>query len=195
MEGFVAQKLNAFETGKISRRTLIETLTLAATTVGATDAAKAQNPDPTLKAQLINHFSYTCPNYREAADWYSKILNLDQIGATDRDVVLPFGKKDEQPYGVTSKDVPLTHLIIRTRDANAAPAAGGDRPRPAPQAVIEHICFTVAGFDRDRATATLSALGVKNVRPLNSNSVHMDDPFGYDVQLSGLDETAFTSGG
>ena len=195
MEGFVAQKLNAFETGKISRRKLIETLTLAATTVGATDAAKAQNPDPTLKAQLINHFSYTCPNYREAADWYSKILNLDQIGATDRDVVLPFGKKDEQPYGVTSKDVPLTHLIIRTRDANAAPAAGGDRPRPAPQAVIDHICFTVAGFDRDRATATLSALGVKNVRPLNSNSVHMDDPFGYDVQLSGLDETAFTSGG
>ena len=195
MEGFVAQKLNAFETGKISRRKLIETLTLAATTIGATDAAEAQNPDPTLKAQLINHFSYTCPNYREAADWYSKILNLDQIGATDRDVVLPFGKKGEQPYGVTSKDVPLTHLIIRTRDANAAPAAGGDRPRPAPQAVIDHICFTVAGFDRDRATATLSALGVKNVRPLNSNSVHMDDPFGYDVQLSGLDETAFTSGG
>ena len=195
MEGFVAQKLNAFETGKISRRKLIETLTLAATTIGATDAAEAQNPDPALKAQLINHFSYTCPNYREAADWYSKILNLDQIGATDRDVVLPFGKKGEQPYGVTSKDVPLTHLIIRTRDANAAPAAGGDRPRPAPQAVIDHICFTVAGFDRDRATATLSALGVKNVRPLNSNSVHMDDPFGYDVQLSGLDETAFTSGG
>jgi hypothetical protein len=41
----------------------------------------------------------------------------------------------------------------------------------------------------------LNALGVKNVRPLDSNSVHMDDPFGYDVQLSGLDETAFTSGG
>ena len=32
MDGFVAQKLNDFETGKISRRKLIETLTLAATT-------------------------------------------------------------------------------------------------------------------------------------------------------------------
>ena len=194
MEGFVAQKLNDFETGKISRRRLIETLTLAATTAYAADAAKAQSPDPTLKAQLINHFSYTCPNFREAADWYSKILNLDQVGATDRNVVLPFGKKGEQPYGVAAKDVPLTHLVIRSREVDG-PRRSGDQPRPAPQAVVDHIAFTVAGFDRDRATATLNALGVKNVRPLDSNSVHMDDPFGYDVQLSGLDETAFTSGG
>jgi catechol 2,3-dioxygenase-like lactoylglutathione lyase family enzyme len=195
MEGFVAQNLSDFETGKISRRQLIETLTLAATTLCATDGAKAQNPDPTLKARLINHFSYTCPNYREAADWYSKLLNLEQVGATDREVVLPLGKKGEQPYGVTAKDVPLTHLIIRTRDAHAPPPRSGQRPPAVPQAVVDHICFTVAGFNRDRAKATLTALGVKNLRPLNSNSVHMDDPFGYDVQLSGLDETAFTSGG
>jgi catechol 2,3-dioxygenase-like lactoylglutathione lyase family enzyme len=194
MEGFVAQKLNEFETGKISRRKLIETLTLAATTAGAAGAAEAQSSDPALKAQLINHFSYTCPNFREAADWYSKIFNLDQVGATNRDVALPFGKKGEKPYGVTAEDVPLTHLIIRSRDANAAPA-GAARPRPAPEAVIDHIAFTVADFNRDRAVPILRQLGVKNVRPLNSNSVHMEDPFGYDVQISGLDETAFTSGG
>ena len=60
---------------------------------------------------------------------------------------------------------------------------------------VPPLCFTVTGFNRDRAKATLTALGVKNLRPLNSNSVHMDDPVGYDVQLSGLDETAFNSGG
>jgi hypothetical protein len=194
MEGFVAKKLNDFETGKISRRKLIETLTLAATTACATDGAKAQTPNATLKAQLINHFSYTCPNFRQAADWYSKLLNIDQVGATDHDVVLPFGKKGEQPYGVTAKDVPLTHLVIRSRDVNG-PRRSGDQPRTASQAVIDHIAFTVADFNRDRAVVALKALGVKNIRPLNSNSVHMDDPFGYDVQLSGLDETAFTSGG
>jgi catechol 2,3-dioxygenase-like lactoylglutathione lyase family enzyme len=194
MEGFAAQKLNDFETGKISRRKLIESLTLAATTACGAGDAEAQTPNATLKAQLINHFSYTCPNFRQAADWYSKILNLDQVGATDRDVVLPFGKKGEQPYGVTASDVPLTHLVIRSRDVNG-PRRSGTEPRPAPQAVIDHIAFTVAGFNRDRAVVALNALGVKNVRPLDSNSVHMDDPFGYDVQLSGLDETAFTSGG
>jgi catechol 2,3-dioxygenase-like lactoylglutathione lyase family enzyme len=194
MEGFVAQKLSEFETGRISRRKLIETLTLAATSVYATERAEAQTPNATLKAQLINHFSYACPNHREAADWYSRILNLDQVGATARDVVLPLGKKGERPYGLTAKDVPLTHLIIRSRDVNGPPRSGAE-PRPAPQAVIDHIAFTVADFDRDRAVVALKALGVKNIHPLNSDSVHMDDPFGYDVQLSGLDETAFTSGG
>ena len=192
MEGFVAKHVHDYQTGKISRRRLIEILTLAATSAGAGRAAGAE---PTgLDVALVNHVSYTCPDFRKAADWYSKVLNLDQVGMTDHDVVLPFGKKGEQPYGVTAKDVPLTHLVIRTRDVNG-PRRSGNEPRPAPQAVIDHIAFTVADFDRDRAVPVLKALGVKNIRPLQSNSIHMDDPFGYDVQLSGLDETAFTSGG
>src|SRR3989442_2053400 len=120
MQGFVAQKLNDFETGKISRRKLIETLTFAATTVYAADSAKAQeNP---LKAQLINHLSYTCPDFKKAADWYSMVLNCDQVGQTKRDVVVVFGKKGEQPYNVTAKDVPHSHLVIRTPDGSAGSA-------------------------------------------------------------------------
>jgi hypothetical protein len=194
MEALVAQKLNDFETGKISRRRLIEMLTLAAT-ASAAGSAKAQGGDPTLKAQLINHFSYTCPDFRVAVDWYAKLLNLEPSGATDREAVLPLGRKGEQPYGVTAKDVPLTHLIFRTRDPNGPPPRSGQRPQAAAPAVIDHICFTIAGFNRDQAKVKLAELGVKNIRPLTSNSIHMDDPFGYDVQLSGLDETAFTSGG
>ncbi len=136
MEGFVAQKFHDFENGKISRRRLVETLTLAATTLYATEGAKAQAADPTLKVALVNHISYTCPNFKEAADWYSKVFNLEQVGPTNRDVALPFGKKGEQPYNVAAKDVPLTHLIMRTRDLNAAPAAG-QQPRRQSQAVID----------------------------------------------------------
>jgi tRNA A37 threonylcarbamoyladenosine synthetase subunit TsaC/SUA5/YrdC len=83
MEGYVAQKLNEFETGKISRRRLIETLTFAATSAYAAGSASAQSESP-LKAQLINHVSYTCPNFKEAADWYSKVFNLEQVGPTAR---------------------------------------------------------------------------------------------------------------
>jgi hypothetical protein len=193
MEGFVAQKLNDFETGKISRRKLIETLTFAATSVYAADSATAQNADP-LKAQLINHISYTCPNFQQAADWYSKVFNLDQVGQTKRDVVLPFGKKGEQPYNVTAKDVPLAHLIIRTRDANTPPPRGGERTRPTPQAVIDHVGYTVADFNRAKAKADLIAMGVKNVRDGGLYSLHMDDAFGYDVQISGLENNALTDG-
>ena len=190
MQGFVAQKLNDFETGKISRRKLIETLTLAATTVYAADSANAQeNP---LKAQLINHLSYTCPDFKKAADWYSMVLNCDQVGQTKRDVVVVFGKKGEQPYNVTAKDVPHSHLVIRTPDGAAG--RGGPRERVQPQAVIDHVGYTVLNFNRAEAKAKLTAMGVKNVRDGGLYSLHMDDAMGYDVQLSGLDNNALTDG-
>jgi catechol 2,3-dioxygenase-like lactoylglutathione lyase family enzyme len=189
MLGFVAQKLNEFETGKISRRKLIETLTLAATTVAAAEGAKAQ-ADPTLKAQLLNHISYTCSDYRQAADWYTKVLNLDQIGSNGHDVAMPFGKQGDKPYGVTATDVPLTHLIVRTPDLRAAPPTGGERKRPQQQAVIETISFTVADFNRERARADLMALGVKNVRDAGPRSLQMEDAMGYPLQICGLENTA-----
>ena len=192
MEGFVAHKLAEFEQGKISRRRLIETLTLAATAAYGADRAGAAE-QPGLKAALVNHISYTCPNFRQAADWYSKVFNLDQIGARDRDVALPFGKKGEQPYNVAAKDVPLTHLIFRTRDLNPAPAAG-EAPRPKVQAVIDHVAYTVADFNREKAKAELIAMGVKNVRDGGLYSLHLDDPFGYDVQISGFENNALTDG-
>jgi catechol 2,3-dioxygenase-like lactoylglutathione lyase family enzyme len=191
MEGFVAHKLNDYTHGKISRRGLIEALTVAATSAYAGAARAADSPG--LKVALINHISYTCPNFKQAADWYSKAFNLDQVGATDHDVALPFGKKGEQPYGVNAMDVPLTHLIIRTRDLNAPQANGA--PRPKSQAVIDHICYTVADFNQERVGAELTALGATNVRNAGTNSVYANDPIGYEIQISGLASTALGGGG
>src|SRR4030095_1081735 len=125
MDGFVATKLDEFDRGKISRRRLIEALTLAATTAYATDAAKAQGAGPSLKVALVNHISYTCPNFRQAGEWYSKVFNLDQAGFKDTEVTLPFGKMGEQPYGVTAKDVPLTFIIARANDRPVNPRNAG----------------------------------------------------------------------
>jgi 4-hydroxyphenylpyruvate dioxygenase-like putative hemolysin len=190
MEGFVATKLDEFDRGKISRRRLIEALTLAATTAYATDAAKAQSAGPSLKVALVNHISYTCPNFRQAGEWYSKVFNLDQAGLKDTEVTLPFGKMGEQPYGVTAKDVPVTFILCRTR--TQVNPRYVDRPKP--EAVIDHVAFTVADFNRERAKADLIAMGVKNVRDGGPYSLHMDDAFGYDIQISGLENNALTDG-
>jgi len=186
MEGFVAKHVHDYQTGKISRRRLIETLTLAATAFAGKPAGAAEQPG--LDVALVNHVSYTCPDFRKAADWYSMVFNLDQVGATARDVALPFGKKGKKPYGVTADDVPLTHLIFRTRPQDAA--AGNAPPRRKARAVIDHIAFTVADFDRERAKAQLTALGAGNVRDGGPFSVYVDDPFGYEVQIGGLGVTA-----
>src|SRR5438093_776720 len=178
MEGFIASKLDEFDRGRISRRRLIEALTLAATTAYASENAKAQAAGSVGKVALVNHISYSCPNFRQAGDWYSKIFNVEQVGLKATELTLPFGKMGEQPYNVTAKDVPLTFIIARALDRPANPRNVG---RPAPQAVIDHVGFTVADFNRDRAKAELIALGVKNVRDGGPRSLHMDDPFGYDV--------------
>ena len=190
MEGFVAQKLNDYATGKMSRRGLIEMLTLVATTAYA-GSAKAQQAG--VKAALINHVSYTTPDFRKAADWYSKAFNLDQVGATDHDVALPFGKKGDKPYGVTADDVPLTHLIIRTRNPNAPPPAGPPRARAT--ASVDHVCYTIADFDREKVKTELNALGATKVRDSGTASVMASDPFGYEIQISGLASTALSGGG
>jgi len=192
MEGFVATKLDEFEQGKISRRQLIETITLAATTVGAAGSAGAAPAQVGVTAAGINHVSYNCPNFKQAADWYSKVFNLDQVGLKDNEVTLPFGKKGEQPYNVTAKDVPLTFIICRTRDLNA-PAANG-QPRPKATNVVNHMAYTVADFDSTRVQAELKSLGVENIRAAGANAIHMTDPFGYDVEICGLANSALTDG-
>src|SRR5258707_956494 len=188
MEGFVAQKIDDYKTGKISRRRLIETLTLAATTIYANDA-KAAASNPSLKVALVNHVSYTCPNFQQAADWYSKIFNLDQVGATKNDVALPFGKKGDKPIGVAANDVPLTSLIIRSRDADAS-APGETTPRRKSRALVNHIAYTIADFNKDRVRAELKRLGYPNPREDGPHSFHIVDVNDYDVQISGIEMTA-----
>jgi catechol 2,3-dioxygenase-like lactoylglutathione lyase family enzyme len=192
MFGFAATKLNEFDQGKISRRQLIEAITIAATTTGVAGSAQAAQGQVGVTAAGINHVSYTCPNFKQAAEWYSKVFNLDQVGLKDNEVTLPFGKKGEKPYGVTANDVPLTFIICRTRDLNA-PAANGQR-RPKPTNVVNHMAYTIADFNADRVKAELARLGVQNVRGAGDNALHMTDAFGYDVEINGLSNNALTDG-
>lgn len=191
MQAFAAAKVNEYFSGKISRRQLIETLALAATGAASTGALAA-SPDPALKVALVNHISYTCPDFKKAADWYSKMFNLDQVGATQKDVALPFGKRGEQPLGVTAKDVPLTHLIIRSRDLNA-PAQNSGEARRKSQALVNHIAYTIADFNKARVKAELKRMGYDNPRDDTDYSVHVVDPFGFDVQISGIEMNALST--
>jgi len=193
MFGFAATKLDEFDQGKISRRQLIEAITVAATAVGAAGGANAAPAQAGVTAAGINHVSYNCPNFKQGADWYSKVFNLDQVGLKANEVTLPFGKKGEKPYGVTANDVPLTFIICRTRDLNAPPANGA-APRPKPTNVVNHMAYTIADFNADRVKAELARLGVQNVRGAGDNALHMTDAFGYDVEINGLSNNALTDG-
>jgi catechol 2,3-dioxygenase-like lactoylglutathione lyase family enzyme len=192
MFGFAATKLEEFEQGKISRRQLIQTLTTAATAVGAAGTGAQAAEQVGVSPALVNHVSYTCAEFKKAADWYSKIFNLEQVGLKDTEVTLPFGKMGEKPLGVTANDVPPTFLLCRTRPDNTPAPGGGVRPRATN--VVNHMAYTVADFDSARVQEQLKAMGVQNVRGTGPNALHMDDVFGYDVEICGLANNALTDG-
>src|SRR5579883_2830172 len=108
MQEFAAVKLQEFEQGKISRRHLIQALTVAATTTATASEAAEQKG---VTVSVVNHVSYTNPDYHKAADWYSKVFNLEQVNDDGKNVNLPFGKQGTQPFGITAKDVGPTFLI------------------------------------------------------------------------------------
>jgi hypothetical protein len=60
---------------------IIEVLTFAATSAGAADGVSGEGAS--LKVALVNDIFYSCPNFRQAGDWYSGIFNLGQVGLKD----------------------------------------------------------------------------------------------------------------
>ena len=190
MESFAATKLDDFEKGKITRRGLIESLTVAATTVYA-GTAKSAEANPALKVALVNHISFDCPDYQKSADWYSNVFNLAQVGAGPMDVNLPLGREGEKPYNVTADDVPHPFLIMRTRE-RTAPTANAGLPRRQAKALIDSVGYTIADFDAARVRAELERLGAADIRQEGEHRVHASDADGINVQISGLDVTALS---
>ena len=53
----------------------------------------------------------------------------------------------------------------------------------------------VLTLDKAKVKAELGSLGVKNIRDDGPRSLHIDDVYGYDVQISGLESNALSDGG
>src|SRR2546428_8300537 len=78
MESVIAKLLQDFEQGKMNRRQLIQSLSVAAAAaaaaVGMAPAAKAaSNP---LQALYVNHISYQGNDYKKVRDFYVDLLGM-----------------------------------------------------------------------------------------------------------------------
>jgi catechol 2,3-dioxygenase-like lactoylglutathione lyase family enzyme len=228
MDALIHTVLNQFETGRISRRTAIETLAVAAMTIyGAEKFAGSElvaapsaavSPDRVhLDAILVNHISYTCPDYRKARDFYADLMGMhvvdDRPDASNPqygqcNLLFGTGSKTDTPYGAPA-GTPLTFMLPRSRNPQgqqggqrAAATAGAAAQRGTPgrgqqaqqqpesQVTIDHIAYTIADWDTKKVEEILKARGL-NPRPDTPNSFHVTDPHGYDLQISGVGMTAY----
>src|SRR5437868_6035491 len=82
MERFIAKLVRDFESGALDRREFCKTVALAATVYAAGDAANAQERTG-FKVLAVNHYSYTCPDYTKARDFYINVFGMESAPGKD----------------------------------------------------------------------------------------------------------------
>ena len=159
MEHLIATWLRDFEQGRMTRRQLIQTLTLAAT-APAVGAAAA---DATVaKAVSINHVSYQVTDYRKTRDFYAGLFGMTASQDDGMQCRLSFGDN-----------------ILIARNASS---------RPGGKMGVDHIAYTIANWDTDKnvkpaVEAELKRRGLQ-IRT-TEGSFHVADPDGFEVQMGG----------
>jgi catechol 2,3-dioxygenase-like lactoylglutathione lyase family enzyme len=181
MERFIADLVKNFESGKMDRREFCQTVALAATFYAAGDAANAQQPRTGFKPLGINHISYQCPDYTKARDFYTSVFGLVSTPGKDN------GKRANLMFG-PEPGKGGSFIVARTATTPA-------NPRPPSQAVVDHICFTMSGWDEQKVRAAMKAKG-HEISGGRDGSLHVLDPFNYDVQFANIiEEDPFKHGG
>src|SRR5262249_49927239 len=157
MESVIAKLLQDFEQGKMNRRQLIRSLSVAAAAAAAAGIAapeaKAANK---LEALYVNHISYQVNDYKKVRDFYVDLLGMK---ITEDD-----GK--EQCRLVFGKNI----LIPRSR-AKGAPAK------------VDHIAYTITNWDAEKEGLE-AELKRRNLQYTGSakTSFQVKDPEGMGVQ-------------
>ena len=160
MERIIATLLQQFEQGKLNRRQLIQSLTLAATAGAAATAvpAAAAAEGKVLNVTNINHVSYQVADYARTRDFYAGLFGMKVSEDDGKQCRLSFGNNI---------------LIVRSR-------------QPAPK--VDHIAYTIANWDQEKEAidAEIKRRGLKVVQGDIKTSLHILDPDGLGVQFGGL---------
>ena len=121
MEHIIANLLQDFERGKITRRQLIQSIALTATAASAVSATPAAAAEAkVLKAISINHVSYQVADYAKTRDFYVGLFGMKVSGDDGKQCRLSFGDNI---------------LIPRNRT-------------PAP--LVDHVAYTIADWDKEK---------------------------------------------
>ena len=162
METVIAKLLNDFEQGKMNRRQLISSLSVAAAAAAVpTTVIGAEAPKPTgkLTAGYVNHISYSCNDYAKVRDFYVNLLGMKPTQDDGMQCRLEFGN----------------NILIPRNRAKGQPAK------------VDHIAYTVMNWDVEK-DAFEAELKRRNIQYTGSGktSFQVKDPEGMGVQFGGL---------
>jgi catechol 2,3-dioxygenase-like lactoylglutathione lyase family enzyme len=187
MEHVIGGLLQDFEAGKLTRRQLIQALTLGVTAGPAALAAaqklaeKSSIPPPhspaPWKTVWLDHVSYAVSDYRRSTAFYRDLMGWEII-------------HDDGQKQCSMKVGNVGGIIIRNRAGYAGAAEGPTQPTIT--GVIDHISWGIEPWDTAKVKAELEKRGL-DLRPdMNGKfqSFHVHDPDGWDLQISNQTDTS-----
>lgn len=194
MENVIARLLEEFEGGKINRRQLIQSLAMAAAAAPAAALAGTQKPangtgasdkPAPWKTMWLDHISYAVSDYKRSTDFYASLMGWEV-------------RNDNGTSQATLNINNIGGIIIRNNRQPASAAAPAAANRPPLTGVINHISWGIEPWDTEGVKAELERRGLKPRPDMvgeNFKSFHVNDPDGWDLQISNQTKNSRSQGG
>ena len=164
MENAICDLMNSYEKGALTRRQLIQQLTMLAGVGAASTSAVSgfqTNADsvPAMQASTIDHVSIQVKDLDRSVKFYKNVFGL------------PFLNEDKKTKTVRLK-IGGGRIALRNVD---------------PTGMVDHIAFGVAHLDKASVVEKLKQQGVPPLETGEPLQFHVVDPDGYPIQIISLD--------
>jgi len=186
MESVVAALLRDFESGKLTRRQLVQTLALmavgspVASAVAQSMAIAPAKPAGTpWKTVWLDHISFQVSDYKRSVDFYTDLMGWKVLNDTGNQATIDINgiagiiirnrrqPRDAaaaaggQPAAQPSGQPPAARPGARPDSASAAPGGAAGQPsRPPVTAVVDHISWGIEPWDTETVRSELLKRGL-----------------------------------
>lgn len=171
MEEVISKMVADFEGGRITRRELVKSIALVAAFV-PTSGAASPKVETAFRTLSLDHISYQVADYRKTRDFYSSLMGMTVSGDN----------------GTSQCELHFGDSILIARNHRERP---GEPPPAERKATVDHIAYKIDDWDTARVKAELERRGLtprldKGGDTPNYVSFHVEDPDGFDLQISGI---------
>jgi catechol 2,3-dioxygenase-like lactoylglutathione lyase family enzyme len=153
MQAMIASLVNRFESGALSRRELIQGLTMLAAAGGT--SATAQAPDAAAKGVKIDHVSIQVSDLPRSSAFYQKMFGLSVVSEDKLNEIVRFGTAGKVLVSLHHKS---------------------------PTGLVDHFAIGVEKFNKESVTRELKARGANPEENIDAG-FHIKDPEGIGVQI------------
>lgn len=171
MEEVISKMVADFEDGRITRRELVKSIALVAAFVPGSAPASPEL-ETGFRTLSLDHISYQVADYKKTRDFYADLMGMKVSGDN----------------GTSQCELHFGDSILIARNHRERP---GQPPPAERKGMVDHVAYKIDEWDTATVKAALERRGLtprldKGGDTPNYVSFHVEDPDGFDLQISGI---------